>query len=63
VQSDYLVFYEEFASRSQRTRQFVDALEGISPEKVISVQGLEQILIYRVADFPQTFYDAIEAGG
>ena len=56
VQSDYLIFYDEFAGRSQRTAQFVHALDDIQPENVIPVQGLENIRIYRVTDLTPEFY-------
>ena len=59
VLSDYLVFYEDFGTRSEHTARFVAALQDIQPEHVISVQGLENILIYRVADFPPEFYETI----
>jgi len=59
VQSDYLVFYDEFAGRTQRTEQFVHALGDIQPEEVISVQGLENILIYRVSDLTPEFYEKL----
>jgi hypothetical protein len=57
--SDYMVFYESFLTHTERTALFATALKGVEPERVISVQGLENILIYRVADFPPEFYETI----
>lgn len=58
-QADYLVFYESLASRSHGSRRFTDALMDTAPEAVISVQGLENILIYQVSDLTPEFYEQI----
>jgi hypothetical protein len=54
-QADYLVFYDALAARTANSARFVRALEDSQPERVISVQGIEQILIYRVADISPSF--------
>jgi hypothetical protein len=49
-QADYLVFYDALADRTANSARFVRALEDRQPEYLISVQGIEAILIYRVPD-------------
>jgi hypothetical protein len=57
--ADYLVFNDAMAARTQRSRLFVNALQEIPPEKTISIYGLYDIHIYRVADLPPSFYETI----
>jgi hypothetical protein len=58
-QADYLVFYDALAGRTPNAARFVGALSDAAPEEVISVQGVENILIYDVHELPASFYDAL----
>jgi len=58
-QAEYLVFYDGLADRTPNSRRFVRALESSQPEAVLSVQGLEKIFIYRVAEISPDFYAAL----
>jgi hypothetical protein len=59
AQADYLVFNEAMATRTERSRLFVGALNGVAPEHTISINGIYDIYIYHVADFPPSFYETI----
>ena len=58
--SDYLVFNDAMPLRTTKTAQFADALKNIEPEKSIHIRGVYTIRIYRVADLPPSFYEAIQ---
>ncbi len=57
--SDYLVINDALGPRTERTRLFVQALDGIQPEHSIYIKGVNGIHIYRVEDLTPGFYDAI----
>ncbi len=58
--SDYLVLYPITRSIHPETEKILSELEGgVEPEKVIYINGLEYIQIYRVADIPESVYEAL----
>jgi hypothetical protein len=58
--SDYLVLYPITRSFHPETEKILGELEGVvQPEKVITINGLEYIQIYRVADIPESVYEAL----
>ncbi len=58
--SDYLVLYPITRRIHPETEKILGELEGVvEPEKVIYVNGLEYIQIYRVADIPESVYEAL----
>jgi hypothetical protein len=60
--SDYLVLYPISRSRHPETEQILVELEGVvEPEKVILINELEYIQIYKVADIPESMYEALLA--
>ncbi|MBI5839725.1 MAG: glycosyltransferase family 39 protein [Chloroflexi bacterium] len=59
TQSDYLVFNDALAGRTERSALFVNALNGVEPEHTIPIHGIYDIHIYRVADLPTSFYETI----
>jgi 4-amino-4-deoxy-L-arabinose transferase-like glycosyltransferase len=58
-QADYLVINGAFESRTERTAWFVKELNNILPEYSIYIKGVSPIHIYRVADLPPSFYEAL----
>lgn len=60
--SDYLVLYPITRTKHPETEKILGELEGVvEPEKVITINGLEYIQIYRVADIPESVYEALLA--
>ncbi len=58
--SDYLVLYPITRSIHPETEKVLVEFEGVvEPEKVITINGLEYIQIYRVADIPESVYEAL----
>jgi hypothetical protein len=57
--SDYLVIYYAVQKRRNIPAKLLAALEAISPEHVIWMNGIEYVRIYRVADFPDSFYTGL----
>ncbi len=58
--SDYLVLYPITRHIHPETEKILGELEGVvEPEKVIYINGLEYIQIYRVADIPESVYEAL----
>jgi 4-amino-4-deoxy-L-arabinose transferase-like glycosyltransferase len=58
-QADYLVINDALRPRTPRTELFVSALDGVKPEHSIYINGVSPIRIYRMADIPASFYEAI----
>lgn len=59
---DYLVLYPIVRVKQPETEKILGVLEGkVAPEKTISINGLEYIQIYRVADIPESVYEALLA--
>lgn len=60
--SDYLVLYPITRAMHPETEKLLVELEGVvKPEKVIYINGLEYIQIYRVADIPESVDKALMA--
>lgn len=58
--ADYLVLYPIVREKHPETEKILSEFEGIvEPEKVIYINGLEYVQIYRVADIPETVYEAL----
>jgi hypothetical protein len=58
--SDYLVLYPITRRIHPETEKILGEMEGVvEPEKVIYIKGLEYIQIYRVADIPESVYEAL----
>jgi len=58
--SDYLVLYPITRAKHPETEKILSVVEGVvEPEKVIYINGLEYIQIYRVADIPESVYEAL----
>lgn len=59
-ESDYLVLYPIVRAKQPETEKLLGVLEGVvAPEKTIFINGLEYIQIYRVADIPESVYEAL----
>jgi hypothetical protein len=59
-QSDYLVIYSIQQKAVNMPAKLLAALQSITPEKVIQLNGQEYVQIYRVKDFPDGFFEAIQ---
>ncbi len=57
--SDYLVLYPIVREKQPETEKILGALQGVQPEKIIYINGLEYVTIYKVTDIPQSAYDAL----
>lgn len=58
--SDYLVIYVVVREKQPETGKILNILRDVVPEKIIVINGVEYVYIYRVADIPGTVYDALE---
>jgi hypothetical protein len=58
--ADYLVLYPITRVKHPETEKILVELEGVvPPEKVIYINGLEYIQIYRVTDIPETVFESL----
>ncbi|HRQ23912.1 MAG TPA: hypothetical protein PLF42_10850, partial [Anaerolineales bacterium] len=57
--SDYLVVYVVVREKQPETQILLDALWDVAPEKKIVINGVEYLYIYRIADIPESVYDAL----
>ncbi len=58
--NDYLVLYPILRGKQPETEKVLGALKDIKPEKIIVINGLDYVYIYRIADIPETVYEKIE---
>ncbi|GAB4500261.1 MAG: hypothetical protein OHK003_19710 [Anaerolineales bacterium] len=60
--ADYLVLYPIVREKHPETEKILSEFEGVvEPEKIIYINGLEYIQIYRVADIPESVYEKLLA--
>ncbi|MFN8383828.1 MAG: glycosyltransferase family 39 protein [Anaerolineales bacterium] len=57
--NDYLVLYPIVRKKQPETERVLGALQDITPEKTIVINGLDYVYIYRVADIPKEVYEEI----
>jgi 4-amino-4-deoxy-L-arabinose transferase-like glycosyltransferase len=57
--SDYLVVYSAIQNREPESEMFLHLIEDIQPEKIILINDEEYARIYRIVDFPESFYEAL----
>lgn len=57
--SDYLVLYPATRGVQPEMEKLLRPLQDIPPEKIITINGIEYIYIYRIADIPETVYEAL----
>lgn len=58
--ADYLVLYPIAQSRLAESHNLLEAFEGVVPEKMIVINEMEYITIYRVADIPDAVYKKLD---
>jgi hypothetical protein len=58
--SNYLVIYDIYQERSHMPGILMDALNGISPETIIKIDGYDYASIYKVVDLPSSLFNAID---
>lgn len=58
--SDYLVLYPVVRGKQPETEKVLGALQAIKPEKVIAINGVDYVYIYRIADIPESAYEKIK---
>jgi hypothetical protein len=59
--SDYLVLYPIVRQQQPETEKLFAALQGVQPEKIIYINGLEYIRIYKILDIPESVYDILKS--
>ncbi|NOT04478.1 MAG: hypothetical protein HOP27_07740 [Anaerolineales bacterium] len=57
--SDYLVLYPIVREKQPETEKILGALQSVNPEKIILINGLEYIYIYKIADIPESVYSEL----
>ncbi len=57
--SDYLVLYPITREQQPETEKILGALQNVEPEKIIYINGLEYIRIYKISDIPASVYDTL----
>ena len=55
--SEYVVVYAVVQDHLPECASFLAALAGVKPERVISLDGVEYVRIYRSKDIPESVYD------
>jgi hypothetical protein len=58
--SDYLVIYYQPQKNMRRIMNVVGALDPYQPEKVMRMNGIEYIRIYKIKDLPPEFFQFIK---
>jgi hypothetical protein len=57
--SDYLVLYPIVREKQPETEKILGPLQDVPPEKIIIINGLEYIYIYKIADIPESVYSEL----
>ena len=57
--SDYLVLYPILREKQPETEKILGPLRDVNPEKIIIINGLEYIYIYKIADIPESVYSEL----
>lgn len=57
--SDYLVLYPIVREKQPETEKILGPLRDVNPEKIIIINGLEYIYIYKIADIPESVYSEL----
>jgi hypothetical protein len=57
--SDYLVFYTIRQKTKPDDIKLMRFLQDVPPERVIFIDGIEYVRIYKIADLPENIYDAL----
>lgn len=58
--SNYLVVYDIYQIRHHMPGLLMDALNGITPETVIMIDGMDYVSIYKVVDLPESLFNSID---
>ena len=58
-QSDYLVIYDIQQRQMNIPAKLLAALEGVTPEHILMVNGLHYASIYKVSELPQSVMDSL----
>ena len=58
-QSDYLVIYDIQQRAMDLPVHLLDALEGVTPEHVINLNGLQYASIYKISELPERVFEAL----
>jgi hypothetical protein len=59
-ESKYIVIYYELEKERDVPANVMQALEGINPEQVIWLNGIEYIRIYRADNLSPHFYEVLQ---
>jgi hypothetical protein len=58
--TDYLVIYYALQKGRQAPANVMRALEGVTPEKTIWLNGIEYVRIYALAGMPPRFFEQLQ---
>ena len=54
--SDYLVLYPIVQDKYAEIRTMLNVLQNVQPEKIIYINGVEYVTIYKISDIPESVY-------
>jgi len=54
--SDYLVLYPIVQDKYTEIRTMLNVLQNVQPEKIIYINGVEYVTIYKISDIPESVY-------
>lgn len=54
--SDYLVLYPIVQDKYAEIRTMLQVLQDVEPEKIIYINGVEYVTIYKISDIPESVY-------
>lgn len=57
--SDYLVLYPVIQIQQPETEKLFTAFENVTPEKVILINDIDYVYIYRVSEIPESVFEAL----
>ena len=58
-ETDYLVLYSGLQNRQPESVQLLESLQGVKPERVFYIRGIEYVTIYKMSDIPESVYEAL----
>jgi hypothetical protein len=58
-ESDYLILYSVLQNQQRESVDFLQKMKSVQPEKIIYINGIEYVSIYKVADIPESVYEEL----
>ena len=54
--SNYLVIYDRYQKGNRIPRLLAEALDGVTPEAIIKIDGYDYVDIFKVSDLPKSLF-------